>query len=236
MMRRSSRPLRMLCMTSLLLATMPHGWAASPAGICPSPGAPGGSRLTWVAPQIGVDGLPMAIVMLQADQPPAGILDWYVQHWKTPGRNAQPIRYTTGAWQVVARRVSGCFETVQAQSADGGGTLAYIGISQLRGVASTPTLGPDIPRLPGTQTLLTMDSQDAARGGQTRLLGLPMSVLAARDYYRQALAGCGWAVEMDHMPAPTQAALMAQRHTEQIEVAFTSVQGKTYALLTVVKN
>ena len=178
----------------------------------------------------------MAIVMLQAQQAPKAVLDWYFRHWATLNRQARPIRYTAGAWDVVARRIAGCVETVQAQRADGGGTLAYVGVSRPQGTVAAPTLEPSIPQPAGAKTLLSMDSQDAARHGQTRLLSVPAGLVATLDDYREALAEQGWAVQMDHTTSANQAALMAQRHADRLEIAFNTVQGRTYALLTLVRN
>ncbi|MBN8745702.1 MAG: hypothetical protein J0I24_15620 [Thiomonas arsenitoxydans] len=220
----------------LLLAGTASAWAVSPSGICASPGVPDHANVSWVAPEVGVDGLPMAILMLRADQPPATLLNWYAAHWHSLSLQSRPIRYPSGPWQVVARRIGGCFETIQAQTADGGGTLAYIGISRLHGAASAAHLEVGIPAPAGAQTLLNMRSQDAARQGHTLLLSLPMSTLAALDFYTHALSHGGWSIQMHHLISASQATLMAQRHAQQIEMALSVVQGKTYALLTVVEN
>lgn len=234
--RQALRLLPRLCAALALATALPAADAASPAGLCASPGVPGGATATWVAPQIGVDGVPMAIVMLRAPQPAAAVLDWYAHHWAALNPRARPLRYTVGAWKVIARRIGGCFETVQAQAADGGGTLAYVGVSRSQGMAAAPAPDPALPSPAGAQTLLSMDSQDAGRHGQTLLLALPMDLRTARAYYRHALAARGWAVQMNHMPTATQAALMAQRHATKLEIAFSNVQGRTYALLTTVEN
>lgn len=231
-------PLRILCSLvglCLVLAGRSPAWAASPSGVCASPGAPDHVQLSWVAPEVGVDGLPMAILMMRSSQPPATVLGWYETHWRSLSLQNRPIRYTAGAWQVVARRIGGCFETVQAQTANGGGTLAYIGISRLGG-AATPPVQSGIPTPAGARTLLNMNSQDAARQGHTLLLSLPMAPLAALDFYAHALSHGGWSIQMRHLISASQAALMAQRQAQQIEVALSVVQGKTYALLTVVEN
>lgn len=222
----------------MLLGAAAYSHAASPSALCPAPGHPHSARLLWVAPHIGMDGLPMAILELRTAMAPAQILAWYLKHWASLRPAWRPIRYAEGGWQVVARRKAGCFETVQVQ-ATAGGSLGYIGVSRLAGVkppvAMTPLDGV-LPVPAGARDLLEMESHDAGRRASTTLLQVGLAPAEAVRYFRDALVHQGWAVQMDRSPVAGGGALMFQRKNRQIELGISTCGAQTCVLATLVRS
>lgn len=224
----------MLCSLVLGWGVMPVAYAALPHLRCPDPGVPAGSTLTWVAPRVAVDGLPMAILQLHSPLSPSTVLTWYQKHWRGMGPHPDDITYVSGHWVVVARRRDGCFETVQIK-AGGTGTLGEVGISRPALSASAP-LHTGIPLPTGSQTLLTMDNVDHGQRAQNLLAVAPGNPGAVRAYYAHLLPVEGWSCQWTRRVAGGDA-LMYQHGARTAEISITHNNGvRSNVLITVVHH
>jgi hypothetical protein len=223
-----------LCGLILGFGVMPMAHATLPHLRCSDPGVPTGSTLTWVAPRVAVDGLPMAILQLNSRLSPSTVLAWYQKHWRGMGPHPDDITYASGRWTVVARRRDGCFETVQIQ-ASGAGTLGEVGISRPALSASAP-MNTGIPLPAGSQTLLTMNNTDHGQRAQNLLAVVAGNPGAVRAYYAHLLPTEGWSYQWTHRVAGGDA-LMYQHGARTVEISITHNNGiRSNVLITVVHH
>lgn len=224
--------MRRMVITLLGLGMAPMACAALPQLRCPDPGVPPGGTLTWIAPQIAVDGWPMAILQLNSRLSPQAVLSWYDRRWRGLGPHPDDITYRVGAWKVVARRRDGCFETVQVQ-AHGGGTQGDVGISRpaLAQTGSAGSLGLPLPT--GSRTVLTMENADGGRHARNVLAVAPGNPGAVRAYYQHLLPVQGWALQWARRVTGGDA-LMYQQGARAAEISITRNGIRSNVFLTVV--
>ena len=224
--------MKRMVITLLGVGMAPMACATLPQLRCPDPGVPPSGTLTWIAPRIAVDGWPMAILQLNSRLSPQAVLSWYDRRWRGLGPHPDDITYRVGAWQVVARRRDGCFETVQVR-AHGGGTQGEVGISRpaLAQTGSAGSLGLPLPA--GSRTVLTMENADGGRHARNVLAVAPGNPGAVRAYYQHLLPVQGWALQWARRVTGGDA-LMYQQGARTAEISITRNGIRSNVFLTVV--
>ena len=185
------RTILLTVLRGLLLLPLPAlALQAPPTVRCKAAPVPPGSRLNLVAPQIAVNGMPMAIVAAQSALAPQPFLQFYEKSWTAADGHPVYIRYPLGPWQVIAHAEGGCFYTVQVRPA-GSGTGALIGVSMpSRGSGGATVLNVTAP---GDARVLThMVSADSGKLGNTWLLYTANPPAAVVRFYAHALPTQGW--------------------------------------------
>ncbi len=218
---------------ALLVPATVRAFDAPPAVHCTAIAAPPHSTLSLIAPQVAVNGLPMAIVQASSALSPQAFLNFYVKAWTSPAGKPLFIRYPLGPWQVIAHGERGCFYTVQVQQ-QGGRTFALIGVSRPgRSRASSAQL--DVTA-PGDARVLThMVSEDSGKLGDTWLLYSDNPPGAVARFYALALAKAGWtrittAPSMFHAGA---SALIYQKGTSDMGIVVAPLRQGSSITLTV---
>ncbi len=218
---------------ALLFPATVRAFDAPPAVHCTAIAAPPHSTLSLIAPQVAVNGLPMAIVQASSALSPQAFLNFYVKAWTSPAGKPLFIRYPLGPWQVIAHGERGCFYTVQVQQ-QGGRTFALIGVSRPgRSRASSAQL--DVTA-PGDARVLThMVSEDSGKLGDTWLLYSDNPPGAVARFYALALANAGWtrittAPSMFHAGA---SALIYQKGTSDMGIVVAPLRQGSSITLTV---
>lgn len=178
----------------LMLALLPLpalALQAPPTVHCQAAPVPPHSKLALIAPQIAINGLPMAIISAHSALAPQTFLQFYAKAWTAPDGHPVFIRYPLGPWQVIAHAGGGCFYTVQVQAA-GSGSGALIGVSMpARSSAGATVL--DVTA-PGDARVLThMVSEDGGKLGNTWLLYTANPTAQVMQFYARALRAQGWA-------------------------------------------
>ncbi len=212
--------------------------ASASAGLphldCPDPGRAPGAHLSWVAPRIAADGLPMAILQLESKAPPQQVLSWYAQHWRGLRRHPADIFYRLGPWFVVARRLDGCFETMQVRP-HGKGTLGEIGIS-LPKLGATSPQQPPVSLPPGSRVWLSLQNEDHGQSAENFLVSVPAQPIAAARFLGHALHSQGWVQQWMHHTPSGGYALMYQKTKNTAEISVTPHSGASDAFLTFIHH
>lgn len=224
----------MLLLGALLAASAPAGALQAPPALqCNAASAPPNSALSLIAPQIAINGLPMAIVQASSALSPQAFLDFYAKAWTSPAGKPLYVRYPLGPWQVIAHGERGCFYTVQVQQ-QGGRTFALIGVSR-PGRSSASSAQLDVTA-PGDARVLThMVSEDSGKLGDTWLLYSDNPPGAVARFYVRALAEAGWtrittAPSMFHAGA---SALIYQKGTSDMGIVVAPLRQGSSITLTV---
>jgi hypothetical protein len=222
---------------ALLSMVLFQGCSAAPIPeiSCPPPGAPSGSTLFWVATRSVINGLPMAILALQSEEPKKQLVAWYLKHWRGTDTHPDDIVYPSIPWTVVARKANTCFETIQIRSTPNG-SLGYIGISLPSQLQPTGRAEMKFPVPPCGQLLLSMSSDDAGKQASNFLIESSDSVQSVVAYYRRTLTHLGWAQQMNQDAMGLGRALMFQRQAEHAELAVSSSKGMTHVFVTIVHD
>ncbi len=189
-------------------------------------------HLTWVAPRMAVDGLPLAVLRFTSPLSVKALRSWYWRRWRR--FTGHPILYTAASWQVIARYRGGCFETVQF-AAHGLGSHGFIGLSEPGQAASAQARPVDFPIPPGSHLLLTLTSDDRGKRAETFVALIPYGINAA-FYYRHTLAHLGWAAQMNRRGDGGRG-LIFQKGGTVADLSFTPfIGGTTSALVSLVSH
>ncbi len=174
-----------------LFAQQARATGVPPTLQCRAAPVPRNSKLTLIASQIAINGLPMAIVQVSSTLSPKTFLQFYSKSWIGADGKPRYVRYPLGHWQVIAHAQGGCFYTVQVQ-ARGGNSVALIGVSR-PGHASASAINLNVTA-PGDARVLThMVSEDGGKLGDTWLLYTANPPVAVANFYTRTMQAQGWA-------------------------------------------
>src|SRR6478735_1489642 len=87
------------------------------------------ANLTWVAPNIAYNGLPMQIRQFDSKESPKAILDYYRREWRGTPQHPGNVEYPLDGWQVIAALRERCFYTVQVKASGRDGSTGLLGMS-----------------------------------------------------------------------------------------------------------
>jgi hypothetical protein len=184
-------------MAALLAAVCPHAMADEPRLDCAPFPAPE-FKLTWIAPDMLYNGLPMQVRRFDSSENMQAILAYYRREWKATEKRLGAIEYDVADWKVIAVLRERCFYTVQVQrAASGGGATGLLGVSQLQGPGLARDAGKGFPMMSGSNVVNDMSHRDPGKPGRTILLMNAYSPATNADFYRRNLEGDGWRIIAD---------------------------------------
>lgn len=189
--------------------TMARGWltavaiavtlpaAAQEPGIdCPAFPLPDAS-LTWVAPNIAYNGLPMQIRQFESKESPKAILDYYRREWRAVRDKPGNVEYPLDGWQVIAALRGRCFYTVQVKPSGKEGSTGLLGMSRLPDPSQVREVGKNFPMMSGSTVINDIDHFDPGKRGRTILFTNEFSPEANAGFYRRVMSSDGWRIVAD---------------------------------------
>ena len=180
----------------LAIAGIATAWgsALSANGIgCPAFPLPD-AKLTWVAPDIAYNGVPMEIRKFDSDQNPQSILGFYRNQWRGTPERPGNIEYNLADWQVIAALRDRCFYTVQVRASAKGGANGMLGVSRVPEKSQVRQAGYGFPMMSGTRVINDIDHHDPGKTARTLLLRNEFSPDTNADFYRRTMGMDGWQV------------------------------------------
>jgi len=156
------------------------------------------AKLTWVAPNIAYNGLPMQIRQFDSKESPKAILDYYRREWRGTRERPGNVEYPLDGWQVIAALRERCFYTVQVKASGKEGSTGLLGMSRLPDPLQVREAGKHFPMMSGSTVINDIDHFDPGKRGRTILLTNEFSAHANAGFYRRVLASDGWRVVVDH--------------------------------------
>ncbi|MCE9641558.1 MAG: hypothetical protein K8S22_15675 [Betaproteobacteria bacterium] len=185
-------------MAVLLAAVCPYALADEPRLDC-APFPTPEFKLTWVAPDMLYNGLPMQVRRFDSGENMQAILAYYRREWKATEKRLGAIEYEVGDWKVIAVLRERCFYTVQVQrAATGSGATGLLGVSQLQDPGLARDAGKGFPMMSGSNVVNDISHRDPGKPGRTILLMNAYSPATNAEFYRRNLEGDGWRVIADH--------------------------------------
>ncbi len=181
----------------LLAAAAPARAADAPRLDCPPFPLPD-AKLTWIAPNIVYNSMPMQIRQFDSRESPQAILAYYRREWRGTQKQPGAIEYPLEDWQVIATLRGQCFYTVQVKPSGRDGSTGLLGMSRIPEENQVREAGRHFPMMSGSQVLNDIDHHDEGKRGRTLVLTNGFSPDANADFYRRVLSAEGWRVVSSH--------------------------------------
>lgn len=157
-------------------------------------------KLTWVAPDVIHNGIPMQIRRFDSKDSAKTILTRYRKEWKATTLHPEDaIEYEVGGYQVIAKLKDLCFYTVQVRGKSLGGSQGLLAVSQIQDNAQARVLGKDFPMMSGSLVATDLTHRDPGKEARTIMLMNQFSTNTNADFYRRVLGGDGWNIISDHL-------------------------------------
>ena len=187
------------CLTAAWLAVAASAAFAvdEPRLDCPAFPLPD-ANLTWVAPNIAYNGLPMQIRQFDSKESPKAILDYYRREWRGTAQRPGNVEYPLDGWQVIAALRERCFYTVQVKASGRDGSTGLLGMSRLPDPLQVREAGKDFPMMTGSNVINDIDHFDPGKRGRTIYFTNEFSPDANAGFYRRVLGGDGWKIVVDN--------------------------------------
>lgn len=161
------------------------------AAECPEFEAPK-ARLNWIAKDMLVSGVPMAILQVDSDQSPLSMIAHYKRVWAAGG--GEVTEYPVAGWQAVATARGQCFYTFQVKPV-GTGSTGLLSVSQAN---TGPLRKPErFPMPSGSQVVNDIEHRDGIKNGRTVFLRNGLTMESNAIYYRNNLPSQGWKISME---------------------------------------
>jgi hypothetical protein len=197
---------------------------------------PSGVSLASVASDLRVDGAPVDVRAVRADEPPHVLLARWRAAWASQGAVVRTSR--SSEWHVLSTRLPDALLTVQLRAADDGAE-GFVALTRVTSAASTRREPAPPVRLPPNAALLrTVESRDGARIGTQYVLSVNASAAATLDALTRAATSAGWVRGSDSLP-PSRGAIRASgssargftRGTEELLLFIVPQHPVAYAVL-----
>jgi hypothetical protein len=187
------------CLMAAVLAVAASAAVAAdePRFDCPAFPLPE-AKLTWVAPNIAYNGLPMQIREFDSKESPKAILDYYRREWRGTRERPGNIEYPLDGWQVIAALRERCFYTVQVKASGKDGSTGLLGMSRLPDPLQVREAGKNFPMMTGSNVINDIDHFDPGKRARTIFFTNDFSPDANAGFYRRVLGGEGWRIVVDH--------------------------------------
>jgi hypothetical protein len=156
------------------------------------------AKLTWVAPNIAFNGLPMQIRQFDSKESPKAILDYYRREWRGTRERPGNVEYPLDGWQVIAALRERCFYTVQVKASGKDGSTGLLGMSRLPDPLQVREAGKNFPMMTGSNVINDIDHFDPAKRARTIFFTNEFSPDANAGFYRRVLGAEGWRIVVDH--------------------------------------
>lgn len=156
------------------------------------------ANLTWVAPNIAYNGLPMQIRQFDSKESPKAILDYYRREWRATPPRPSFVEYPLDGWQVIGALRERCFYTVQVKASGKDGSTGLLGMSRLPDPSQVREAGKNFPMMSGSNVINDIDHFDPGKRARTIFFTNDFSPDANAGFYRRVLPGEGWRIVVDH--------------------------------------
>jgi hypothetical protein len=156
------------------------------------------AKLTWVAPNIAYNGLPMQIRQFDSKESPKAILDYYRREWRATPQRPGNVEYPLDGWQVIAALRERCFYTVQVKASGKDGSTGLLGMSRLPDPLQVREAGKNFPMMSGSNVINDIDHFDPGKRARTIYFTNEFTADANAGFYRRVLAAEGWRIVVDH--------------------------------------
>ena len=209
---------------------------ASACNACPT-AVPNGLRFEPVGEQLVVNGLPLTIRQVTAEQSRAEVLERVEQEWIEAKWDVRRSR--SGDWDIVSARSASCLATLQL--VDRKGAFGLFGVSRAPSRAESVAAARQSVRLPGGVVVdSSVASVDGSRRGTTIAFSSKRSADDIDAYFVTQLDKDGWQAVSSHQVrsgsssgASNRARIVtAQKGREQVSIVLWE-EGATRALLNV---
>jgi hypothetical protein len=156
------------------------------------------AKLTWIAPNIAYNGLPMQVREFESKESPKAILDFYRNEWRGTAQKPGNVEYPVADWQVIAALRERCFYTVQVKASGKEGSTGLLGMSRLPDPNSVREAGKNFPMMTGSNVINDIDHFDPGKRGRTLFFVNDFSPDANAGFYRRVMASDGWTIIADY--------------------------------------
>lgn len=193
-------PFKSILFLSYICIGMLSARAAEPKKPDCAPFSLPGMKLTWVAPDVVHNGIPLQIWRFESKDGLQTLLSRYRAKWKSSAQDPQDaIEYEVGGYRVIAKLRDKCFYTVQARNLVAVGSQGLLAVSQLQENYQPHLLGQNFPMMSGSMVTSDLAHRDPGKEARTILLMNQFSTDANADFYRRVLGGDGWRTISDHL-------------------------------------
>ncbi len=197
----------------------------------PKPAVPENSRLTVVAENMVVNGVPMRAWTLSASAAAQDTLDFYRQLWEKDATDERP-GYTErelNQWHILSRLENEYLITVQVDSEQPHSTSGLVGISKLPAIKSLPKLGKGFPTLGQTTILNDIHATDLNKKSRTLVATSNRSMRSVIQFYRSTFETQGWVEKTGAVPysGEDEFALILDRGQQELSMTFARQANKT---------
>ncbi|WP_269532038.1 hypothetical protein [Chitinimonas sp. BJYL2] len=208
---------------------MKHGFLLIPAlfaaplfaADCPDFEAPANVRASWIAKDMVVNSVPMAVLQIDSKQGPQAMLAHYRRVWSA-GRGLV-TEYPVAGWEAIATARGRCFYTFQTKVSPEGST-GLLTVSQAPD--TTVRKAERFPMPTGSHVLNDIQHRDGIKNGRTVFLKNTMSLDSNANYYREALPVQGWKISQERK-VPTK---------HGTGIVFDMTRGRNLAMLTISRS
>jgi len=152
---------------------------------------PPGAQVQTVADDMKYNGVPMRIRQFSTDGSVDNVLWYYRQKW-TDGGKQKIADNSVAGWRVLGRQAGDYYVTVQVRQRQQGGAEGYIGVSPLPSLKESPRVDMLFPRMPGSEVISDVDSNDSGKIAKTLILRNDHSVQSNQSYYESMMPGQEW--------------------------------------------
>lgn len=173
----------------LLICAMPVRFALA-ASDWPEIELPPQARGQSVADDMKYNGVPMRIRQFSSEAGVEGVLAFYRQRWSNDGK-LKPVQNSLGEWKIIGRQSGDYYQTVQVKPR-AGGSEGFAGVTKLPSMTAPPSVDTQFPRMPETQVISDIDSNDHGKAAKTLILKNEHSVASNASYYQSILSTQDW--------------------------------------------
>lgn len=152
---------------------------------------PPAARVQSVADDMKYNGVPMRIRQFSSERDVDSVLSFYRQRWGGEAKQ-KPVENSLGEWRIVGRQDGDYYLTVQVKRREQGGSEGFMGVSRLPSLTERPRVDLLFPRMPGSEVISDIDSNDSGKVAKTLILRNDHSVTSNASYYQSMMPGQDW--------------------------------------------
>ncbi len=212
---------------------------AKPPDFPPPPGA----SVEWVGQNVEVNGVKTAIRAFHSKKSIEDVVKFYRREWKKPVEKGKPgymESIDAAPWYIISRIEDGYLLTAQVRvkENDQSGSWGYLSASLLPGTGDKARqFGAAIPKIPGSDVINQMNSDDPGKEATTVVISNTHSVTNNADFYRQYYEGKGWTTETDRSLGSDKVhALVFKTRRKRVTIMVLKDKNYTRVVVNSVKN
>lgn len=187
-----------------------------------------------VADEIDFNGLPMRLFEFSSERSESELLGFYRRVWGDEFTDTE-----IGPQRILAHRKGDYLLVVQVLERSGLGSRGTLSIAPLFSPKLKPNerLGVGFPLMPGSMVVSDIHAQDVGKTSRTLVVSTKKSLPQVIEFYRKSFLQEGWqALFRDGQQRGEQQALVLSRAGEELNLAFSRVNGETFTVAVLVKQ